>query len=160
MVSVSDHPEASAVRIRWCGTGHGTPLPFNLNTPGCRQRRFSLWGSVRRGPTCPSRAGVDRGNHLRFSGAEWFPLGLMGTPRSSDAMGVSDLWLTRVRAVPAKECRRCARLGGNRTGDPRVAASSRGPRCLSWQAKPCRAARFGLRQGRAALLPLNRSGHG
>ena len=30
----------------------------------------------------------------------------------------------------------------------------------SWQLDPCRGARFGLRQGRAALLPLSRSGHG
>jgi HAE1 family hydrophobic/amphiphilic exporter-1 len=63
-----------------------------------------------------------------------------------------------MRVVPAKKCRRCAQLVGRRTGDPWVAASSRGPRCLDWQAEPCRAARFGLRQGRAALLPLNRSG--
>ena len=75
-------------------------------------------------------------------------------------MGAFDIWLTRVRAVPAKECRHCARLGGSGIDDPKVAASLRGPRRLSWQAEPCQAARFGMRQGRAALLPLNRSGHG
>jgi len=75
LVSVSGHPEAVAVRIRLRGRGHGPPRPFNLKMPGYRQRRLSLWGSVRREPTCPSRAGVDTGVNLRLSGAEGFPHG-------------------------------------------------------------------------------------
>ena len=44
LVSVSDHLAGRSQPDPGTGKGHGTPLPSNLKTPGCRQHRLSPVG--------------------------------------------------------------------------------------------------------------------
>ncbi len=100
--------------------------------PGCRQRRFSLWGSVRRGPTRPSRACVDAGVNLRLSCAEWFP---RGGRVERKAWIERRLWRLRYRAC--EECGRCpSQIAGLALCGVEGGPATRGSRHRHYPASP------------------------